>query len=382
MKVNNIHHICIALCITSMLSLSACSDDDGQETRQLGQRQMSLTLCPQQLQATASSPTRALPFGYETLTTPSRYARIWTFIAPQEGTDAITRIFSLDMNGASWQSNLTLSDTSNPYYIYGFTPTGTDTSSDIAIDQLEGHTGYAAGAQLTIRNLQAVTAQDPCVIVGVKKGDDSNTPINDIDIRLGNFSYKFADTVENEYAYLLLNHLFGAFHFEMKINETYAQLRTIVIKSLRLTALAPSTVQAIVALNTTANGTTPLVGDNAIQFTTPDAATEGTPFTLYETSSGTDEPLSLTTSYQPIRSEAIYIAPSIQNFRLTTLYDVYDRKGNLIRKDCTADNNFSLSHLGSELKSGYRHTIHIEVNPTFLYVLSEPDLDSPTFTVE
>jgi hypothetical protein len=64
---------------------------------------------------------------------------------------------------------------------------------------------------------------------------------------------------------------------------------------------------------------------------------------------------------------------------METTYNVYDRKGNLIRKDCKAKNVLNLPTGG--LTRGQKYTFNLTVNPTYLYVLSDPDLDNPTITV-
>ena len=57
---------------------------------------------------------------------------------------------------------------------------------------------------------------------------------------------------------------------------------------------------------------------------------------------------------------------------------VYDRKGNLIRKGCEATNKIP----DLEASRGQRVQLNLTVNPTYLYVLSDPDLDNPTVKVE
>lgn len=69
---------------------------------------------------------------------------------------------------------------------------------------------------------------------------------------------------------------------------------------------------------------------------------------------------------------------SSSHFLLRSTYDVYDKAGNKIRKDCTAENKLSLT---SDLSRGKMHTVNITVTPTYLYVLSDPDLDNPTVTI-
>ena len=56
---------------------------------------------------------------------------------------------------------------------------------------------------------------------------------------------------------------------------------------------------------------------------------------------------------------------------------LYDSKGNLIRQDCTATNK--LPDLSAV--RGQRVLLNMTVNPTYLYVLSEPDLDNPTIKI-
>ena len=65
---------------------------------------------------------------------------------------------------------------------------------------------------------------------------------------------------------------------------------------------------------------------------------------------------------------------------LVCIYDVYDRKGNLVRKDCEATNTLPKSLGISSLKAGERQPIALTVAPTYLGVLSDPDLNNPDIT--
>ena len=76
---------------------------------------------------------------------------------------------------------------------------------------------------------------------------------------------------------------------------------------------------------------------------------------------------------------ACFCPSTNSKFILETKYDVYDRKNKLIRENETARNAISLQH---NLTSGQMHTVKITVQPTFLYMLSEPDLDNPTVKIE
>jgi len=75
----------------------------------------------------------------------------------------------------------------------------------------------------------------------------------------------------------------------------------------------------------------------------------------------------------------------VTKIKLISTYDVYDKKGNLIRENCTATNTIDIANLFSgqtETLRGRRYTINLTINPTYLYMLSEPDLNDPTVVVE
>ena len=79
-----------------------------------------------------------------------------------------------------------------------------------------------------------------------------------------------------------------------------------------------------------------------------------------------------------------FMPSGITTLILTSVYDVYDRKGNLIRKGCKATNTIVLQDLLTgqiTTERGKRYTINLIVKPTYLYMLSEPDLDNPTVKI-
>ena len=338
--------------------------------------------------------TRALPTGYEPYNQfygsllPAN-ASILGFLA-KDGIEPIPTIFSSsDADGKrSWSSRVRIDDTS--YYLYGLLPM--EETSNVTIAP---NSNYNSGAKLTISGMNAVTANDVCVIVGVK----GYAPVNAIDplpaitandlamnTCLGKFDIQFADNQDN-YAYLLVDHLYSSLRFSMKIDETYSQLRTIKVKKMELTLTdaegnpSKKTLDAKVKLQANTDNTSPLA---AVTYTTADGtgANSATIFNVYNA----DDALELKTTPQDIRC---YLAPKIlreittPKLELQTTYDVYDRKGNLIRKDEKATNKFSPSVSAIlDLGRGEEYVYNITVQPTYLYVLSDPDLDLPTFTIE
>ena len=69
---------------------------------------------------------------------------------------------------------------------------------------------------------------------------------------------------------------------------------------------------------------------------------------------------------------------------LTSTYDVYDTQGNKTRENCQATNTMVLKDLHTELtytQRGKRYTINMTIQPTYLYVLSDSDLNNPTVKI-
>ena len=78
------------------------------------------------------------------------------------------------------------------------------------------------------------------------------------------------------------------------------------------------------------------------------------------------------------------VADVANSLILECKYDVYDKKvtqdrpyGNLVRQNCEATNKLpSLVARLNQLTS-----LTLTVNPTYLYILSDPDMDNPTITI-
>ena len=107
---------------------------------------------------------------------------------------------------------------------------------------------------------------------------------------------------------------------------------------------------------------------------------------MFESTDG----MTLGTSYSTYISH--FVPKDVTTFVLESTYDVYDKniseghpEGNLVRQGCKSVNTIKLSNLISgqtETRRGARYTINMTIQPTYIYVLSEPDLDDPTVVVE
>lgn len=379
------------LCLMTGLLLSSCTNDSPSDSHESG-REVRLSLGARQFQQDDDQ--SEAPAITRTVTYPSsdwvKYSELYSNEQPSvllfmakgkdnpSSSEVLSRLFTYSSTNSDWQANVTIVDTDSKYYIYGFMPVDAQNTSDnVSISLLPSKTNYNAGAQLSINGLKVLTEKDPCVIVGVAApvGSDYTLP-------WGKFEFQFKANGETvtDYMGILLDHIYSRYYFKMKMDANYAKLRTIRITSMTLEALnqygeTVNSVNATVKLQST-TGTNPL--------STPTFEyNRGTrTFALYSKPDNSDG-LSLTTAYQLI--EKFCQAPCSQRwFRLTTEYDVLDKKGKVIRQD-KAINKFDVQALTTakitDTNPGLEHTIQITVNPTYLYMLSDPDLDNPTFDI-
>jgi hypothetical protein len=151
----------------------------------------------------------------------------------------------------------------------------------------------------------------------------------------------------------------------MKVDATYAELRTIKLKSMTLST-NQSSVDAAITLTHNTTGAMPITN---VSYTSTGSDSEVVIFS-------DDDGLALS----PVTPKVIdgCFAPTLYgNLTLTTSYDVYDRYGNLVRANCTATNKLPIL----EATRGQRLQLNLTVSPTYLYVLSDPDLDNPTIKI-
>ena len=280
------------------------------------------------------------------------------------GTSKTEGNFVYNTDSKTWTSTIGVKQNNN--YIYGFSPS--DAAAGTISPITSGAVDYSAGAVMTLNNLNAVGGDDLCVVVGVKgaTADASVTP------DFGTFEFKKQGT--SNYVSLLLDHLYAAIEFKIKIGSKYNELRDICLKKMELQS-AKTVSQAVVTLTANTAGNNPLTD---VKFTSSDNAQANTVYDY-----GTDA--STTTGRQGRQltvggtSFVSYCAPVDgvrSNLKLICTYDVYNRKGTKVRENCVAEN--SLADLsGLTIERGKKSVINLTVEPTYLYQLSEDELDNP-----
>ena len=237
------------------------------------------------------------------------------------------------------------------YTVYGYMPKTGDMGSTLTKTT-------ADAATLNITGIKPVTTDDVCIITGVK---DTN-----VGLKEGQFSWYTPVGADTYYINILMDHLYAAAQFRLKIDAEYANLRTIKLKTMTLSTNKGS-VNATVTLTHNTTGASPISNVDFAPSGSSDAVL------VFNSDTGTaldkDTPVDINACFAPTLSN---------NLTMVTTYDVLDRKGNLIRENSTATNK--LPDLAAV--RGQKVQVNLTVNPTYLYVLSDPDLDNPTITID
>ena len=267
------------------------------------------------------------------------------------------------------------------YYMYGFMPTklgDTDIACSISAtaDDLGGD--YSKGANLTFTGLPVFTDQDICVTVGVRRIKGEQDESYDVAALEGNYGYLSGISTEN-YLNLLTDHLYAKLELSFNVESKYAELRQIHLKKVMLKSTYGATISPTVSLR---NGSGLAGHVDFGQAADPAVETTTTPYEYQEDEAEFYLPKAVAETSPKVLSP-VYCAPCIFNGDGTYLsikseYDVYDRQNNLIRQGCTASNKVKLTGV----TQGVYKKLTLTVAPSYLYMLSEPDLDNPTVEVK
>ena len=257
-------------------------------------------------------------------------------------------------NGTEWKISGFVDDdvtTSYQYSLYGFGP------SDAVGSSL---TIGAETTTLTLTSLPAVNKEDVCFVVGIQR----TTNPAEKNIRQGNFSFTAGDTNP---IYLLMDHVYASVCFSMAIDADYAKLRSIKIKKMELHG-TKNTAIATITLKPNTTNTDPV---QSVTYTTTGSSRS----TMFFESAEGDELTSFTAA--KAKEYICCFLPELGNdLTLVTTYDIYNKKGNKISERSVANKLPNLS-----ATRGQRVTMTLTVAPTYLGVLSDPDLDDPAISI-
>lgn len=242
------------------------------------------------------------------------------------------------------------------FYLYGFMPA--NASSEGVMDKVNG--------KLTINNITPLTKDDICFVTGVVRSTKEEEIIN-----RGYYTFKYenSDYAEQTILNLLLEHLYGRLVFKFQIGDEYSNLRKIKLKKVSIEAVA----QKLNAEITLPQSSSDIV---SVKYT----PTGGNPVKIIEdlwdldtTISEADQYLKTNAGETTFGSINMAVGSGIsESYELVCEYEVYDRKGNKL-SERTASN--SLKKVLPEM--GQERTVTLTIEPTYLYQLSNVDLDNP-----
>ena len=339
--------ICILLMAMTMLLNACSSDESGAQTvttgeEPVGKQVQLITYAPY---FTEKEAPRRAPSGF-TAYTPDKTTDMGIYMIK----DGDLSYKEERLRYASKWFAFFEAEAKKSYTVYGYMPKITGMSSSLS-------SVTSDGATLTINGIKPVTADDICIITGVKETDTG--------LKEGQFGWRMENANDNFYMYLLMDHLYASVKFSLKVSEEYAQLRTIKLKTMTL-SVNQASVNAAVTLHNT-EGTSPITSVTYTLTTGDNCAAE-----IFNDAEG--QALSSTT---PIAVSACFAPTLSGSLTLFSTYDVYDSKGNLIRANCEATNKIP----NLEASRGQRVQLNMKVDPTYLYVMSDKDLDN-LFTIE
>lgn len=358
--------------MSAAILLTACSDDTDRLSDETDFLQIA-AYTQDMVSVSGPAATRAVSY-------PSNYkeyegsSSIGVFMTP-----TTTEMTLISYEDNAWHSMVKVLD-GQQYYIYGYMPAYATCTINPKPSSDNTNPSFENGAILTFTNVPSVMSEDFSVITGALQlmPDQSNPlrPVEEGTLKAGTFAYTGQGNGKN-FVDLMFDHLYGALKISMNVYSGYDALRTIKLKELKLRTSVNGTpskskTNVTVTLNKT-EGDTPI--SNVVY--QPSGEDVGD-LTFFQSALGEE----LTTNYNSFMG--YFMPDGITTFVLTSVYDVYDKQGNLVRKECTAQNKLEISDLFDGLNAtrpGWRYNVEMTIVPTYLYMLSEPDLDNPTVVV-
>lgn len=274
-----------------------------------------------------------------------------------------------EFSASGWTSNLNVKEESQ-YYIYGYMP------STIPATQTAPDGGYSNGINLTFSDLPAITTNDICIVVGVQRVKAASSAT----VTEGNYGYLSGINTQN-YVNLLMAHLFTGLEIRFRLDADYAKVRSIHLRECTLTYTYKD-VYAVVNIRKGQG-----IGSPSIE-TTGTSSVRTLSLLLVDNTENSDAEVVLdkTTTSTPVSLKQAYCAPCLYTdnteITITSIYDVYDKSNHKIGNTRTSVNTLNTTWPESNPAApGMKKTVTLTVKPTYLYILSDNDLDNPVITL-
>lgn len=270
-------------------------------------------------------------------------------------------------SGSSWTNAGVTVKEHEQYYMYGFMPELEGYGSSISATSADLNGDYSKGADLTLSNLPIFTSKDICAVVGVQRISSASDVKNIIE---GNYGY-LSGLQNDNYLNLLMDHLYSKLILKINVDKEYSLLRDIKLKSVTLTCTYGTNVNVTIKLRAGYG-----LQGNATAYSATSSGNQS--HTLFTNTSGElipsndNSPL----SFGSVNCPPVVLDAAGTYMKITSTYDVYDKKGNLMR-ECTVENKLKAMNVNH----GMEYTVTLTVAPTYIYVLSDDDLNNPSIII-
>lgn len=276
---------------------------------------------------------------------------------------------------SGWRSTVEV-ETSYKYNLYTYSrtmPTATTPTFSF---------GSATNVSLTFNGLNIITEIDPLVGVaaaGAILPANNEPPANYPDLSKGVFSLGVIPAAAQEggtfKAFLALDHLYSKATLSFRIDETYNDLRQVRIKDVQV-KLDKGTL--------TGNHKYTFFDQNLALASDKTLGGSAISIDLYDGPTATAQPendddfIALTTSFREFGYYYFLPLNPTPEMYLEVTYDIYDKKGKPVRENQTARNKnlfAAISHNGGSAAAGNNYKVNVLVSPSYLYQLSDDDLE-------
>ena len=371
---------CTMLCALCGVLVACSSDDEIPADDQNGR--LNLISC-----------TRATPPDYNFIDN----TKLWLALASGTTLDS-EGSYTYSTSTGKWTGGITVKE-AKQYYLYGLMLPNGSVSGDLNCGITSSD--YSKGAMLTVKGVTPMLedSQVPCVVVGARGVTIIPTDPDELaaswDVTEGQFGYMGILKKGEDNAQLLLDRLYAALTFSFDIDADYAALRTIKLKKLELKAsdeaTIPNKVDLAVVLEANNSGKSPIKSVSATQSinSTPTSVASSLLFPIVGGDAAGVDISTLTGAVATAKIGCVYLASDIaydisSDLYVRCEYDVYDKPttgGPHLLASRTVENSLRKVLTTGSLPPGKKSIIKLKVAPTYLYILSDADLDNPVITI-
>lgn len=244
-------------------------------------------------------------------------------------------------------------------------------------------------ASLAFNGLHVITTKDPLVCVAASGKVLPDNPTEDTYPVLYEGVFNIGDIVKvtdngvekTTKAFLAMDHLYSKATLSFRVDATYKSIRNIRIKDVDIVSAA-GTLSGTHTYKFTDNSLTLAeqgsLGGDPITIDIFGSDADLTTFQLDEDSTY----YTLTTDYQEIGYFYFLPKNELQPIQLKVTYDVVDMKGNVTRTNVVTPNDNLFQSIKTSARRGVDYKVLITVSPTYIYTLSDDDVEMKLNIVE